>query len=488
MQLKSAYLSHPLGLLLFGTAGLLLGLIAPTWITPALLVVYASTALLNLVSAPLLIVATLSGLRHLLSLPSPGRRLLMIVLASSALLLLCTQVGVLAAHWGQIGWQLKLDDQRELGRLVTGVSADSDLLLFNPSQVSNAAASTRWALPDNVFFTLSSGNLAAVMFCTLFFGLAFTAQRGQLTESTVGMLEAVSRTLEKMITMVNMILPLLVLAFAAQLASQWSPKLLSAMASFLLVFWALATLLSVGLVLAIFKLGSASLGQVLQALKVPALLSLLIPSPLAWVPSGIDGLSNRLGFSRGIVEMLMPASAVFMRAGAAFQYSMLAVFVAHLYGHQITPIEILTLVPVAITAALASAGSSGLASLGFASIVVTHLKLPFEAALPLFAAINLFCEGAARLLSFFCSCTLAAFVCGGLPIEKQIFSSTAEPNVPIRIALSYRAAVAVATCVLLMGLLSTVLGIALGIRQASLVQAPIRFSTLNTPSPPGPSS
>jgi Na+/H+-dicarboxylate symporter len=175
MQLKSTHLSHPLGLLLFGTVGLLLGAMAPNWITPALLVVYVSTTLLNLVCAPLLIVATLSGLRHLLSLPSPGRRLLMIVLTGSALLLLWTQAGVLVAHWGQIGWQLKLDDQQELGRLVTGVSADSDLLLFQPSQVSNAANSARWALPDNVFFTLSSGNLAAVMFCTLFFGLAFTA-------------------------------------------------------------------------------------------------------------------------------------------------------------------------------------------------------------------------------------------------------------------------------------------------------------------------
>ena len=86
-MLKAALFSHPLVLLLFGAAGVLLGLAAPTWTGPAALIVQVSTALLNLLSAPLLIVATLSGLRHLLSLPHPARRLLMIVLAGAALLL-----------------------------------------------------------------------------------------------------------------------------------------------------------------------------------------------------------------------------------------------------------------------------------------------------------------------------------------------------------------------------------------------------------------
>jgi Na+/H+-dicarboxylate symporter len=464
MQLKASDLSRPVVLVLFGAAGILLGLGAPTWMTPAFLLIHVSTSLLNLVCAPLLIVATLSGLRHLLGLPHPVRRLLMIVLVSVAILLICAQAGVLMAQWGQIGWQLDANSQRELGGLLMGINGSGDSMLFEPSQDVPAAAINRWALPDNVFFALSSGSLAAVMFCTVFFGLAFTAQRGQLADSTADMLEAASRALEKIIDMVNVALPLLVLAYAAQLASQWSPSLLGAMASFLLGFWILAATLSLGAVMVVFKKGTAPLGQVLRALKVPALLSLVIPSPLAWVPSSIEGLSNRLGFSRGIVEMLMPASAVFLRAGAALQYGMMAVFVAHLYGIQISATDAMMLAPVVMAAALASAGSSGLASLGFASVVVAYLELPFEAALPLFAAINLFTEGIARLLSLLCSCALAAFVCGGLPIEKQTAPVTATPSGPIRIALSRHAAFTVAIGLLLMGLLITVLGLAMGLR------------------------
>jgi hypothetical protein len=121
---------------------------------------------------------------------------------------------------------------------------------------------------------------------------------------------------------------------------------------------------------------------------------------------------------------------------------------------------------VAVLAALASAGSSGLASLGFAVTVVAHLRLPHEAALPLFAAIHLFSEGPARLLSLLSSCVLTVFVCGGLPIER---SKLSQPDGalqgPVRFSMTRQSVIIMASCVLLSGLLSLILGLALGLRQ-----------------------
>jgi Na+/H+-dicarboxylate symporter len=287
-----------------------------------------------------------------------------------------------------------------------------------------------------------------------------------LIDAAVNQLDAISRALEKLISFVNLALPLLVFAYAAQMASQWNANLLSAMSGFLLSFWAVCGVLGSLMLMVLIKMGNAPFGQVLQALKAPSILSLVSASPLAAVPASIEGLSARLGFSRGIVEMLMPTSAVFLRTGAALQYAMLAVFVAYLYGHQISPIEMLTLAPVAVLAALASAGSSGLASLGFAVTVVAHLRLPHEAALPLFAAIHLFCEGPARLLSFLSSCVLTVFVCGGLPIERPKLPQEGGPMLgPVRFSMTRQSFIVVVSCVLLSGLLSLALGFALGLRQ-----------------------
>jgi len=473
MKLLATYATHPVLLLLFAAAGTALGLGSPTWSAPAWVVVYASTALLNLVCLPLLVVATLSGLRHLMGLPQPAHRLLMIALVGAGLMLICAVAGILTAQWSQMGGQLNTTDQLTLGRLVGGHYSEGEVMALVDNQGS-IDKQVRWAVPDNVFGALASGDVAAVIFCTLFFGLAFTAQRGPLSDSTVTQLDAIYRALEKSITLVNLALPLLVLAFAAQMASQWNPSVLRAMSDFLLGFWAACGALALLMVMVLIRLGNVPFGQVLQALKEPSVLSLVSASPLAAVPASIEGLSNRLGFSRGIVEMLMPTSAVFLRTGAALQYAMLAVFVAHLYGHQISALDMLSLAPVAVLAALASAGSSGLASLGFAVTVVAHLRLPSEAALPLFAAIHIFSEGPSRLVSLLSSCVLTAFVCGGLPIERPTSPQTVDAvKGPVRFSMTRQSVVIMASCVLLSGLLSMVLGIALGLRQVEMA-APTR--------------
>jgi Na+/H+-dicarboxylate symporter len=470
MQFKLAHATHPLLLLLCAAAGILLGQAPATWSHAAVVVVEVSTALFNLVCLPLLVVSTLTGLRHVLGMPLPGRRLMVVALAAVGLLLTGALAGTLVAAWSQIGWQLDASSQVALGQVVMqGGGHEAMQLHPAPAPANtgiNAGAYLAW-LPNNAFFALASGELAAVMFCTVFFGLAFTAQSSALSVSAQALLEAVSRTLEKLISILNLAVPVLVLACAAQLTRQWDEAFMRAMSGFLVGFGAVTIVLCAASVLTLAKLGALPLRQVWQALHMPALLSLVSVSPLAAVPSSVEGMSNRLGFSRGIVEMLMPASMVFLRTGAALQLAMLTVFVSHMYGQHITPLQMMTLVPVAVVAALASSGNSGLANLSFTAWVVAQLKLPFEAALPLFAAIQLFSEGPARLLSLLSSCVLTAFVCGGLPMEKQNLSRPAAFKPPLSLGLSRSSASLLVSCVLLAGLLSMVLGVALGLRKAS---------------------
>jgi len=471
MQLKLAHATHPLLLLLCAVAGILLGHAPAIWPQAAALVVEVSTALFNLVCLPLLVVSTLTGLRHVLGMPLPGRRLMVVALAGAGLLLLGALSGTLVAAWSQIGWQLDASSQLALGQVVMHQGGAHEAMQLHPATVPantgiNAIASNG-LLPNNVFFALASGELAAVMFCTVFFGLAFTAQSSAQSVSAQALLEAVSRTLEKLISILNLAVPVLVLACAAQLTRQWDEALMRAMGGFLVGFGAVTLVLCAASMMTLAKLGALPLRQVWQALHMPALLSLVSVSPLAAVPSSVEGMSNRLGFSRGIVEMLMPVSMVFLRTGAALQLAMLTVFVSHLYGQHITPLQMMTLVPVAVVAALASSGNSGLVNLSFTAWVVAQLKLPFEAALPLFAAIQLFSEGPARLLSLLSSCVLTAFVCGGLPMEKQNLTRPAAFKPPLSLGLSRPSASLLASCVLLAGLLSLVLGVALGLRKAS---------------------
>jgi Na+/H+-dicarboxylate symporter len=425
------------------------------------------SSLLNLVGMPLLIVATVYGLRHLLLLPHPAKRVAMIVGISISALWVCAQTGVVVAHLSGMGSQLDASSQRFMGELVLGAGELKDSVALNNSEPDTPQTKKGWSFPDNVFLALATGQLPSVMLCIVLFGIAFTVQPSSLSDTTMGMFEAVYRSLEKIIELVNLAAPLIVMSYAVQLAANWNTELLHSMSGFLVGILGTFAALCMVLVFIIYKLGKSSAVEVLSALKLPMLLAMVSPSSIAAVPTTVDALSNRLGFSRGIVEMLVPTSAVFLRCGAALQYAMLAVFIAHLYQRPLSIQELMTISVLATGAALASSGSYGLTSLGYASIVVDYLNLPYEAALPLFLAVELFCEGPSRLLSLLSGCAMTAMVCGGLPLEKRKEPNKAPgvPSGPLRIVMTRGAVGLVAACILVAGALSVALGIAFGIRQ-----------------------
>lgn len=461
MKLRAVATSHPLVLLLCAAVGALLGQVSSIWQIPAQWVLGVGIALLELVCLPLLMVATVSGLRHMLVLPNPFKRSGMVLFVGLTLLWTCAQLGALLAQFVGLGDQLSPDQLLEMGTLAMG--SVHDIVQLHGAQVLPSHDPV-WTVPDNAFKALAGGNLVSVMFCTLFFGLAYVLNRHTDTDMLDDVLEAVYRALEKIIVWVNMALPLLWLALAAQWSAAWDWDLLQAMASFLLGFGGLVAVLSVGLVFVVFKWGTSSAATVAVALKLPMLLSLVAPSPVSAVPATVEALSGKLGFSRGVVEFLVPISAVFLRAGHALQYAMMAVFIAHIYKHPLSPFQFLGLAPVAVWAAFASAGSSGLAGIGFSSVVVLYLDLPPEAMLPIFLAIGLFTEGPARLLSLLCACALTAIVCAGLPVERSEQAAKAAPLQPIHFILDRQTLSFLAGGFVLLSGLCVAAGVAWGMR------------------------
>ncbi len=237
MNLRFVATSHPLVLLLCATVGVVLGQASPVWQAPAQWILGVSMALLELVCLPLLMVATISGLRHILSQPHPFKRTGMVVLVGVTLMLGCALAGALFAQWSGLGDQLSTGQLQDLGRRVMSLPHDTVQLGGGHAQPVPAPV---WTVPDNAFNALVGGNLVSVMFCTLFFGLAYIVERRTASDILDRVLEAVYRALEKIIGWVNMTLPLLWLALAVQWSAGWDWALLQAMAGFLMGFWGLA--------------------------------------------------------------------------------------------------------------------------------------------------------------------------------------------------------------------------------------------------------
>ena len=379
-------------------------------------------SIVSMAAIPLLVVATFFGLRQTMTLPFPARRMLMIAGIALLMVVACAGTGLAFGWIAAPGTQLDADSRAHLGALVLaqgGSGGNMEMRLWGTDAAVQVEPPVwKSMVPDNFFLALSEGRSLGILSGALFFGVGFAALSGAQNKTLNHLFEGAYRALELIINKVNILLPVVAFGMAAHILSQSQWLTIKAMGGFLLHFIALAMLLSSVAIAIIYKRGNQPLLSVLEHLKAPVLVSLVSSSATASIPHTIEAMSARLGFSRGIVELVVPTASVFLRAGSALYYVLLTLFVANLYDRTLNATDIGMICAGATIAAFASAGNNSLTNVGFAGIVLSMLQLPIEAALALFVAIDLICEGPRNLLTLLAACALIAIASAGLPSER----------------------------------------------------------------------
>lgn len=435
-------------------------------------------AVISMAAIPLLVVATFFGLRQTLALPQPGRRMLMIAGLAVLLVGLSSVVGAGLGVLAGPGLDLDHGARQYLGGLVQKAGGDAenteiDLFATQPKPQEQEPLIASF-FPDNFFRALAEGRTLGILLCAILFGLAFAALSKTTNNTLTGIFEATYRALELIIAGANLLLPVLAFGVAAHLVANTDARTVEAMSGFLGCFLLAAFGLSLLAMAVVRRQCGLPMMEVVAALKAPVLISLTSANATATIPHTIEAMSTKLGFSRGIVELVTPTSSVFLRTGAALYFTLVALFVANLYGRPVALQELALLCAAASLAAFASAGSNGVGNLGYAAMVLSTLQLPMEAALALFLAIDLICEGPRSLLTLLFACVLIAVVSGGLPSERVVNgeSGLARSFRPIQFAFSRGQLVASIACAVLAALLIVVLGIGVGMRNPDSLGSP----------------
>ncbi|RKF46713.1 dicarboxylate/amino acid:cation symporter [Paraburkholderia fungorum] len=470
MKVLKRLSNSTLGLLLFLGLGILAGtLVRPAGVI-ASVVGQIYLALVNMAAVPLLVVAMFFGLRQLLALAHPELRIGSMLSLALALVALCAVCGTLVGIAAAPGAHLSEGARVQLGQAVLQSASDAEDLrmsLLDAHEPGHAlsAISLRDVVPDNFYRVLADGRALGILTCTILFGMAFAALSSAQTRVLNSVFESIYRTFEAIIEHANLLLPLLVFGSAAHVAGHTSGAMLSAMSGFLLWFVLCALLLSCIAIAAIAARAGVPLARVMTMLKTPMLVGLTSGSATAPIPHTIEAMSTRLGFSRGVAELVVPFGAVFVRAGSALYFALATVFVANLYGRPLDAGDMAMVAAASMFAAFVSAGQSGVAGVGYAGIVLSSLQLPVEAAGVLFVAIDLICEGPRNLLSLLSVCMVVALVSAGLPSERVSTvdgQAAAQPDALFRFAFN-RVQLALATgCVATVGLLIVLMGIGVG--------------------------
>ncbi|CAB3629302.1 MULTISPECIES: dicarboxylate/amino acid:cation symporter [Achromobacter] len=455
--------------------GALAGVMAQPLGHAAYLVGKLYLVVVNMAAMPLLVVAIFFGLRQVLDMPRPGRRIALTAALAVALVGACAVSGTLLGAAVMPGKHLSPQEHAQLGELVwsegNALSENSVSLMESPDAgaamgdgASRRESVMRGLLPDNFFRVLAQGNTLGILVATLLFGLAFASLSRERTALLDGIFESSYRALGIIIDRANLLIPVLAFGASAYLTSNAQAATLGAMGGFLLCFMLSAIVLSIAAMAVISARAGLPFLSVLAEMKGPLLVGLASGSATAPVPHAIEVMSARLGFSRGVAELALPFGAVFLRGGAALYFALVTLFVANLYGRPLGGAELVLVAAGSMAAAFVSAGHGGAANVAFAGLTLGLLELPVEAAGVLFVAIDLLCDGLRTVLSLLCVCVVVAWVSDGLSSERAAGRDGTAGRAPLQLAFSGMQLMLMGSCMVLAGLLIVLLGIGLGAR------------------------
>ena len=461
--------NSPLALLVCALAGGVAGWFMPFLSHAGLLIGQLYMAFINLAAFPLLVVITLFGLKRTLQLPKPLSRFFMIAVYAVVIVFVCSVIGVLMSSIVGIGQNLEQEKLQYLGGVVQaagGESIDARMEFFGKEQPAQNPSQWAAMVPQNYFKVLTDGKILGILICTIILGLGTAWVDKKKSSYFMDILDGIYRALEIIISQVNVFIPLLVFAMSAYFAATATPATLKAMGGFVAFYAGMALAISCLALVFISKKSKLAFVDVVSALKTPMLISLTSSNSTASIPDAIHAMSSKLGYSRGVVEFVVPSASVFMRSGAALYFAGLAVFIGNLYGQVLDFESFLMVCLMATMAAFASAGHSGVAVVGFAATLLHALKLPVEAALILFVAIDHLCEGPRSLLSLMLGCVLIVLVSQGLPSERDDSSALFGRNSQqkIRFTFTTGSIVLILVSFVLISTLIVILGVGVGMR------------------------
>lgn len=404
---------QPLTVLACLLVGVALGSVWPAAGPALALVGEVYVALLAMVVLPFMLSAVIFSLHRLVQEGGTTRLIARVV---AVIALFSGAVAALAAAsslWMAPGEALSGETRLLLGRLV-GADADASnvvLALYSPGD-EPAGMTAREAvlslIPSNIFAALAQAETLKALVFALLFGFAVAHVPGAGAQAVGQSLETVYRACNTLVRWINVPLPLVLVAMVAGQVAATGMAPLQAMASFVLSFLALALLLVVLAAALLAWRAGVRQGAVWRALREPLTMAVATNNSLACMPSMVAALVQALGFARAQVELLVPLGVTLLRTGAVAYFVCATLFIAALYGRELTSGEVALVGVMSMLAGFASTGMAGVLTLTLVGTLCGALALPFEAVFVLLVAVDPVCAIGRTLVTVSSVCAAVA--------------------------------------------------------------------------------
>lgn len=263
-----------------------------------------------------------------------------------------------------------------------GLNASPDLLGLQREPVQTVREySIREAIvdfvPDNVIKAMVESQMVAVIFFSIILGSAVMAV-GRKADGFVKAIDGLNEVLLKITDWLMKLAPIGVFSLMATLVAQ------TGFSAFRPLLWYTFTVI-IGLILhsmitlnlILFFMGKYSPVIFLKKMFPALATAFSTDSSLATLPVTMDTLERKVGISNKVAGFVAPLGATVNMDGTALYEAVAAIFIAQLFGVELT---VMQQVFIVITATLASIGAAGIPSAGLVTMVMVlrSVNLPLE--------------------------------------------------------------------------------------------------------------
>ncbi len=371
--------------------------------------------LLNMIAIPLVIstlIVGVSSLGDIKKFTKVGGRTIIFYLSTTALAI---TIGLVLANLIKPGEQL---NSAVRDQLIAEYSADAaEKVVVQPS--TNFINDFLIPLiPRNIFSALTSGDMLQIVFFAVFVGMVLNIVSREKGEPVIKFFDGLSDIMIVMVDLVMKIAPLAVFALIMYTVADLGYQILY------ILFWYAATVL-IGLLIQTFGVYSlilkffskVKLLHFFKGIREAQTIALTTSSSAATLPVTMQCAEENLGISKSITGFVLPLGATVNMDGTALYQGVAAVFIAQVFGMDLTLTEQLSIV---LMATLASIGTAPVPGVGILMLVVIlkSVHIP-EIGIALILGID-------RLLDM---CRTVTNVTGDLVVATAVASHQNEINV-----------------------------------------------------------
>lgn len=207
---------------------------------------------------------------------------------------------------------------------------------------------TQWLIdliPSNPIRAAADGAMLPLIVFSLLFGVALLQLDAERRRPVIGFFEGVADAMLVLVRWVLALAPIGVFALAVPLAARMGFAAAGALLGFVILVSGLSVaFMALVLYPAASAIGRVPLGTFARAIAPSQAVAFSSRSSLAALPAMIEAAERRLGFPPEISRFLLPLSASTFRAGSGVGLTVSVLFVARLYGVDLSVTQLATVI------------------------------------------------------------------------------------------------------------------------------------------------